>query len=175
MNNIYFIGFMGTGKTTISKIISQKLNMNWVDLDEMIEERENRTIVDIFRDSGEGYFREVEKGVLKEIAENGNYVVSTGGGIVIFDENVDIMKRSGVMITLVASPEVIYERLKDDQSRPLLQVPDPLSEIKRLMFERAPFYIKGDIIIDTSFDEPEVIVEQILEELNKRSYGKSKG
>lgn len=175
MNNIYFIGFMGTGKTTISKLISQRLNMNWVDLDEMIEEREKRTIVDIFRDSGEGYFREVEKGVLKEIAENGNYVVSTGGGIVIFDENVEIMKRSGVMVTLVASPEVIYERLKDDQSRPLLQVPEPLVEIKRLMFERAPFYIKGDIIIDTSFDEPDVIVEQILEELNKRSYGKSKG
>lgn len=175
MNNIYFVGFMGTGKTTISKLVSQRLNMNWVDLDEMIEEREKRTIVDIFRDSGEGYFREVEKDLLKEIAQNGNYVVSTGGGIVIIDENIEIMKRSGFIVTLVASPEVIYERLKDDQSRPLLQVPDPLTEIKRLIFERAPFYIKGDIIVDTSFDEPQVIVEQILDELEKRLHGKSKG
>lgn len=175
MNNIYFVGFMGTGKTTISKLVSQRLNMNWADLDEMIEEREKRTIVDIFRDSGEGYFREVEKDLLKEIAQNGNYVVSTGGGIVIIDENIEIMKRSGFIVTLVASPEVIYERLKDDQSRPLLQVPDPLTEIKRLIFERAPFYIKGDIIIDTSFDEPQVIVEQILDELEKRLHGKSKG
>jgi len=167
MKNIYFIGFMGTGKTTVSKMIAERLNKKWVDLDEIIQEKEGRNIVDIFRDSGEEYFRSIEKEVLKEIADSGNFIVSTGGGIVIVDENVDIMKKSGILVTLVASPEVIYERLKDDHDRPLLQVPNPMDEIKRLMFERAPFYIKGDIIIDTSFDKPEKIVEDILLELEK--------
>jgi len=172
MDNIYFIGFMGTGKTTISKLIADHLNMKWTDLDDMIQQKEKKTIVEIFRENGEEYFRNLEKEVLKDVAGKGGYVVSTGGGIVIVDENVKIMKESGLIITLVASPDVIYERLKDDQSRPLLQVPNPLDEIKRLMYERAPFYIKGDIIIDTSFDEPEMIVGEILKEIEKRKNGK---
>ncbi|MCX8083895.1 MAG: shikimate kinase [Calditerrivibrio sp.] len=167
MGNVYFIGFMGTGKTTISKLLAEMLNRKWVDLDEEIVKREKRTISEIFQADGEGYFRAVEGEVLRDIAEKDNYVVSTGGGIVIFDENIALMKKSGVMVTLVASPEVIYERLKDDQCRPLLQVPDPMSEIKRLMYERAPYYIKGDLIVDTSYGSPETIVKQIIMDLEK--------
>lgn len=165
MKNIFFVGFMGTGKTTISKIVAEQLNMKWADLDNLIVQREGRSIVEIFNTDGENYFRELEKKVLNEIADIGGYVVSTGGGIVILDENVEIMKKNGVMVTLVATPEIIYERLKNDDTRPLLQVEDPLDEIKRLMFERAKFYIKGNIIVDTSEDEPENLANQIIEEI----------
>lgn len=166
MKNIFFTGFMGTGKTTISKLVAEKLGMQWVDLDDMIMKKENRSIVDIFNEEGEGYFRELEKKVLLEIAETGGYVVSTGGGIVIVDENIEVMRKNGVIVTLIASPEVIYERVKDDQERPLLQVLDPLDQIKRLLFERAHFYIKGDIIIDTSYDTPECLADEIIKELS---------
>ncbi|MCA1927802.1 MAG: shikimate kinase [Calditerrivibrio sp.] len=162
MKNIFFIGFMGTGKTTISKLVSEKLGMKWVDLDEIITKRENKNIVNIFKENGEQYFRELEREVLREIADEGGYVVSTGGGIVIVNENMEIMKKNGIVVTLAASPEVIFERVKDDQDRPLLQVSNPMEEIKRLMFERAHFYIKGDIIIDTSYGSPEELAEEII-------------
>lgn len=165
MKSIFFIGFMGTGKTTISQIVSKKLGMKWVDLDEMIIKKENRSISNIFKENGEQYFREIEKEVLKEIADEGGYVVSTGGGVVIANENIEIMKKSGIVITLAASPEVIFERIKDDQNRPLLQVNSPMDEIKRLMFERAHFYIKGDIIIDTSYGSIEELADEIIAEI----------
>lgn len=167
MKSIFFIGFMGTGKTTISQIVSKKLGMKWVDLDEMIIRKENRSITNIFKENGEQYFREIEKEVLRNIADEGGYVVSTGGGVVIANENMEIMKKNGIVITLAASPEVIFERIKDDQDRPLLQVNNPMDEIKRLMFERAHFYIKGDIIIDTSCSSPEELADEIIVEIGR--------
>lgn len=163
MSNIYLIGFMGTGKTTLGKAISEKLDRRFSDLDDLIEARENRKITDIFMESGEEYFRNVESQVIFELTSQKGLVVATGGGAVINPSNYSNFKKSGTIITLVASPETIYERVKDSSHRPLLNVPNPLDEIKKLLFERAYHYIKSDFIVDTSDKSIDETVDEIVE------------
>ncbi|MGA1846743.1 shikimate kinase [Deferribacter abyssi] len=165
--NIYLIGFMGTGKTTVGKILAKKLGKKFYDLDELIEKKVGKTIRDIFIDDGEEQFRKIETEVLKDVAAGRDYVIATGGGLLTTVGNYEVMKESGVVITLAASAESIYERLKDDKSRPLLMVDNVIDEIKRLMFERAPLYIKADYIVDTSDVPPEKVVDEIMEFLDE--------
>lgn len=163
MKNIYLVGFMGTGKSTVGKALAKVLNKEFKDLDELIEERENRKIVEIFEQFGEQYFREVETAVVREISEKENLVIATGGGVVVNEENFSLLKKSGTLITLVASPEAIYERIKDSIERPLLNVENPLDTIKRMLFERAYYYIKSDFIVDTTEREIDDIISEICE------------
>ena len=160
--NIYLVGFMGTGKTTVGKILAKKLKKEFVEMDEEIEKKEGRKIVDIFRLFGESYFRKVEKKVLKEIASCSNLVVSCGGGVVVDEENLKILKKTGIIICLKAIPSVIYERTKKTKERPLLNVPDPLKKIKELLAKRAPFYAKADYFVNTSTLTPEEVSEEII-------------
>ena len=166
MNNIYMMGFMGTGKTTIGKALAEKLNRNFIDMDMEIELYEGMSINEIFEEKGEDYFREIETKVLKEIAEKDNLVVSTGGGSIVTHGNLEIVKNSGTLITLMASPEEILKRVSKNNDRPLLNVENPLDTIKRLLFERAPFYIKADYIIETTEKNIDEVLNEILEKLN---------
>lgn len=163
MKNIYLVGFMGTGKSTVGKALAKVLNKEFKDLDELIEEREKIKIVEIFEQFGEQYFREVETAVVREISEKENLVIATGGGVVVNEENFSLLKKSGTLITLVASPEAIYERIKDSTERPLLNVENPLDTIKRMLFERAYYYIKSDFIVDTTEREIDDIISEICE------------
>lgn len=163
MKNIYLVGFMGTGKTTVGKLLSQSLNKRFVETDELIEKREGKKIVDIFAHYGEPYFRKVEKEVLKEVANQSDLVVSCGGGIVIDEENVRLLKTTGVMICLTADVECIYERTKKYTHRPLLNVDDPIKRIKELLLKREPFYKKADYFVDTSPLSCEEVVKKIVE------------
>jgi len=110
MNNIYLVGFMGTGKTSVGKELAKKKKWRFLDLDELIQLREKRTIADIFTKEGEPYFRRTEKQVLKEVAKEKKFVVACGGGIVINPDNIKTMKETGIIICLSASPQVILER-----------------------------------------------------------------
>jgi shikimate kinase len=166
MGNIYILGFMGSGKTSVGKRLAEKLDKRFVDLDEAIEQKEGMSISDIFIKKGEDYFRKIEKEVIGEIAKEKDIVVSTGGGVVLDSNNFEVMKKSGITVSLLASPEVVYERVKDSNLRPLLEVEDPMGEIKKLLFERAHFYIKSDIIVDTSDLSIEEAADDILEEMN---------
>ncbi|MCM8797410.1 MAG: hypothetical protein NC923_06010, partial [Candidatus Omnitrophica bacterium] len=121
-----------------------------VDLDDLIELREKRSIAEIFAKSGEPYFRRIEKQVLKEIAKEKNFIVGCGGGIVIDAENIRIMKETGSVICLSATPEVILKRTSGSTQRPLLNVRDPKRQIELLLKLRAPYYAKIDTHIDTS-------------------------
>jgi len=168
--NIYLVGFMGTGKTSVGKILAKKLKKEFVEMDEEIEKREGKKIVDIFRLFGEPYFRKVEKEVLKEIASCFNLVVSCGGGVVVDEENLKILKETGVVICLKAKPSVIYERTKKTKERPLLNVPEPLKKIKELLAKRAPFYAKADYSVDTSTLAPEEVSEKVIEILKNEGY-----
>ncbi len=154
---------MGTGKTTVGKLLAKRLRREFVEMDEEIEKREKKKIVDIFSQYGEAYFRKVEKNMLREISQKDNLVISCGGGIVIDEENIRVMKGTGVMVCLEATPEVIYQRTKKDTHRPLLNVPDPLSRIKELLSLREPYYQKAEYFLDTSNISPEEIVEKIVE------------
>ncbi|MCM8799678.1 MAG: shikimate kinase [Candidatus Omnitrophica bacterium] len=162
MDNIYLVGFMGTGKTAVGKELARRKSWHFIDLDELIEMREKRTIVDIFAKEGEPYFRRKEKEVLKEVSKEKNFVVACGGGIVIDEDNIRIMKETGKIICLIARPEVILKRTQGYSHRPLLNTPDPKERIESLLKLRAPFYAKADITIDTSDISIDEVVEKIL-------------
>jgi len=155
MNNIYLVGFMGTGKSAVGRELAKKKNnlekrWQFVDLDGLIELKAKRSISDIFAQEGEPYFRKIEKQVLKEVAKEKQFVVGCGGGIVINEENIKIMKASGVIICLSAKPEVILKRISGSTHRPLLKVDNPIERIKLLLKLRSPYYAKADKTIDTS-------------------------
>jgi len=162
MNNIYLVGFMGTGKTSVGKRLAQKKNWHFIDLDDLIELKERMTIVDIFAQKGEPYFRRREKETLKEISKEKNFVVACGGGIVLDEENIKIMQETGTVICLTAHPSVIFERTKGYNFRPLLNTPKPLEKIKELLQKRAPFYARIEKKIDTSNLSIDEVVEEIL-------------
>ncbi len=150
MKNIALVGFMGTGKSTIAALLAKKLQLGYVDLDGKIEEKEGMRIVDIFSQKGEPYFRKVEKDIVAEISLNEGKIIACGGGVVLDEENVKNLKKSGFMICLEAAPEVILKRTKNYKYRPLLNVADPKLKIDELLKKRKPYYAKADYTVDTS-------------------------
>ncbi len=165
MNNIYIIGFMGTGKTAVSKALSRKTGKKRLDLDNLIETRENRKIAQIFTESGEAHFRKLEKEALTQVSQEQGIIVDCGGGIVLDKDNIELMKKSGIMICLTASPEVILERTKRHSHRPLLNVPDPKAKIIELLEARKQFYDQANYVVDTSDFKVEEVVIKILENI----------
>jgi shikimate kinase len=161
-NNLVLVGFMGTGKTTIGKLLAEKLSWSYIDTDILIEQKAGLTIPMIFEQYGESYFRDIESEVIKETIIKTQQVISTGGGIVLREQNIKAMKSNGLLICLTATPDSIYERTKSDTYRPLLKVENPKQRIQELLDFRSPFYAKADITIDTSKLPPEEIVVVIL-------------
>ena len=162
MNNIYIVGFMGTGKTTIGKEVARIKDWGFIDLDELIETRQQRKIRDIFATDGEPYFRKIEKELLAEISQCNNMVVSCGGGIVVDQQNIVCMKKTGLMLCLSAKPEVILARTSSNDERPLLNVSKPLDKIKFLLEARRPAYEQAHTVIDTSSLKVEQVVQEVL-------------
>ena len=152
---------MGTGKTSVGRLLAKKKKFNFVDLDELIEFRERRRIVDIFAKDGEPYFRKVEKKALKEAAAQKKFVVACGGGVVLDKENIKVMKKSGILICLAAAPKEILKRVSANTQRPLLNVKDPAGRIEVLLKMRAPYYMQADKTIDTTGLSIEQVVEKI--------------
>jgi shikimate kinase len=158
---------MGTGKSAVGEQIAGLRKMSFVDLDELIEEQEDSSIPDIFKEKGEPYFRSLEKRSLEEISRKDKQVVSCGGGIVIDPDNIELMKKTGAMVCLTAKPEVILERTRKFTHRPLLNVPDPLGKICSLLSERQKFYQQADITVDTSVISIEQAAAQVLNSLSE--------
>lgn len=162
MNNIYLVGFMATGKTSVGRELAKRQKRQFIDLDDLIESREKRRISEIFAKEGEAYFRKREKDVLQEASSKDEIVVACGGGIVIDPENIRLMKETGTIICLTASPEVILSRTAGTKQRPLLNVSDPKKEIELLLEKRAPFYALADNTIDTSKITIKEVVDKII-------------
>lgn len=170
--HLVLIGFMGSGKTSIGRSLSYKLKRAFFDTDKMIEDREGVTISDIFAAKGEKYFRELETDVLREIREDRiPRIYSLGGGTPVSLQNQPLIKTIGTVVYLRLKPEEVWERLKGDTTRPLLQCEDPLSKIKNLMKLRAPAYERcADIIIDNGSKDRDEVISEILGELEKRGW-----
>lgn len=138
--NIYLIGFMGVGKTTVGLRLAEELGYEFVDTDEIIETNEAMSISEIFAKKGEEYFRKLESDVIKELSGKDKLVVSCGGGVIKNEDNVRLMKKSGNVILLEAPAEVIYYRVKDFDNRPLLEGRKNVRGIQGLLDERKPLY-----------------------------------
>lgn len=167
MKNIVIIGFMGTGKTTVGKMLAQRLGFSFLDIDTEIERSQKMSISDIFAAYGEERFREIETEFIKMIKDKSHLVISTGGGVVIRDENMRMLGQNGIIVCLTAQPETIFERVRSKKDRPLLLTPNPLETIKSLLNSRQDLYKKADIEINTSNLNPLQVVSEIIDGLDK--------
>ncbi|WP_347487668.1 shikimate kinase [Desulfoscipio sp. XC116] len=168
--NIILIGFMGTGKSSLGRRLARRLGYKFVDTDSAIEEITGKTVEQIFRKDGEIRFRSEEKLLVRKLSGQSGLVVATGGGMVLEQENVDLLKQNGVLICLRAEPEVILKRVKNKKRRPLLSRGDLLENIIKLTKERESAYEIADFSVDTSrltFDE---VLNQIRKFLQQEGY-----
>ncbi len=168
--NIVLIGFMGTGKSTIGKLLAKQLDFQFVDVDAGIEQQAGKSITQIFQSEGEGHFRRLETEFAEKLSAEDCQVIATGGGFVLNPQNITVLKSQGFIIALQALPQVIYERIKAEKHRPLLAVSDPLTKISQLLMERADKYQDADLIIDTDGKTPVDIAAEIGVELVKRGF-----
>lgn len=153
---------MGAGKTLVSQKLAEILKRPCVSTDRAIEEKEKRSIVEIFKDSGEEYFRRQEKTIVKELAQKENLIIDCGGGVVLQQENIDRLKENGILVYLSTDPEVIYQRTKDQLHRPLLNIPNSQTKIQELLNQRKFYYEQAHFTIDTSDLSADQSAQKIL-------------
>lgn len=164
MENVILTGFMGCGKSSLGIKLSYRLKMPLIDTDKQIEREQGCTISEIFEKYGEEYFRQLETEALKKIKnQKGSCIISVGGGLPMREENRAILKDLGMVVYLRIRPETVYERLKDDTTRPLLQGENPQEKIRQLMESREEAYKEGaDFIIDADGLETEPLLQKIV-------------
>lgn len=169
--NISLIGFMGTGKTTVSKALSKITSFKEIDVDAYIVENEGKAISDIFKDRGEAYFRTLETNALQTISSKQGQIISCGGGAVLKDENVDILKKNGVIVLLTATPETIFDRVKDHTHRPILNNDMSLRHVKELMEQREPRYQSvANVKVNVDSNDRILTCYNIINYLEKEGY-----
>ena len=161
--NVALYGFMGVGKSTVGKILSERLGYGFVDMDEMIERRVGMKIKDIFALEGENGFRFLEKKVVREVAGKDRHVIACGGGGILYPENAEALSRNSVLVLLTASIDEIVERTRGSEERPLLNVDDARAEAEALLRERMPRYLEAaDMVIDTTGALPTQLAAEIV-------------
>ena len=165
--NLILIGYRATGKTTLARLLAERLGWSWVDLDEQIERAAGKPIAQIFAEDGEPAFRDLESKTVKEWCGRDAVVVAAGGGAPLREENRRAMKAAGKVIWLTASPQTIHARMQADATtaarRPALTATGGLEEIVRLLAQREPIYRQtADLVIDTEDRSPEWLVDELL-------------
>jgi shikimate kinase len=162
--NVALIGFMGTGKTLLGRMLAHRWGWRFVDTDALVEQKVGCSVAQIFERFGEEYFRQQETEVLRSLENLHRVVIATGGGVPTRTDNVISLRRHAVIVWLTAQPEVILQRVQPIHTRPkLASAAEPLAEIRRLMSERETAYACADIRLDTSTLSPEEAVERIEE------------
>lgn len=160
--NLYLVGFMGTGKSAVGRRVAEKLGFHFIDVDQAIEEEEGLAITQLFAQRGEDAFRELERNFIESGHPHSNCVVSCGGGLSVPDGMPELLKKKGVAVSLWATPEVIYERTKGNSTRPLLNVVDPLSNIRKLLELREPRYRATGNLVSTVGRGIAAVTEAVL-------------
>lgn len=167
--NLFLVGMMGAGKTTLGKALAQRLGRHFVDTDKILVERTGVPVAMIFEIEGEAGFRRRESSILAEISDLDDQVVATGGGAVIAAENRDAMRRSGTVIYLRARPEHLWNRVKHDNTRPLLATADPEGTLAALVKARDPLYREAaHLIVDTGTQSASTIMQRVMTALRRR-------
>ena len=169
MKNIVLIGFMGTGKSSVGRILARRMKREFVDLDRYLEQREKRKIREIFEKEGEPYFRAIEKEAVNYWSRKENLVITTGGGAMLDPENRSALKQNGYLVALLATPETLYQRLKNSKNRPLLSHHEDLrGEIAKLLEKRKPCYEKSDFYFQTDGKNASEVARLVLNVLGKK-------
>ena len=169
LDNIYLVGLMGAGKTTIGRSLAKRLGMRFIDTDKEIEARTGVSIPTIFEIEGEEGFRKREAQVIAEMAQQGALVVATGGGGVLRESNRITMRASGFVIYLNVPPQLLWERTRHDKNRPLLQVDDPKLKLTQLFTARDPLYREvANLVVDGGRMSAQAVLQYLLKELGER-------
>ena len=165
---LYFIGFMGSGKSTVSRHMSQMLDIPKIEMDELLAERAGKPITQIFAEDGEEVFRQMETQLLREIGAGDPVLVSCGGGVVLRPENVEIMKATGTILMLSATPETIFQRVRYSTKRPILNGNMNVEFIAELMAKRDPAYrAAADVTVSIDDKTSDVIAKELVERIQK--------
>ncbi|MCG8502777.1 MAG: shikimate kinase [Firmicutes bacterium] len=170
-HNIVLTGFMGSGKSTVGRKVARRLNMEFADVDDLIERHEGMKTTDIFSAKGEPYFREIESEAVKSISQREKVVIATGGGAVIRKQNRDYLRSKGVIIHLRADADTLLRNTSKDNNRPLLQhedVKNKRSRIVEMLEQREQYYKDHDYEIDVSPLSVEQVVEKIIDIMAQR-------
>ena len=169
--NIVLTGLMGCGKTTVGRIIATELGWEFLDTDRLIEEATGSSIPTLFREKGEPFFRRVEKEVIHGLVGKTRVVVATGGGAVLNGENRCVLQSLGLVIYLKTSPEVLGDRVKRSDDRPLLTGQNPVDILAELLHERERFYCEADEVITTDGRTPVQVAAEIISLARRRGIG----
>jgi shikimate kinase len=161
--NIILTGFMGTGKTTVGKLLAKQLKYDFVDTDELIQERAGKSIPEIFQEEGEAVFRVMESAIARELSYREGLVISTGGRLMLDHNNAEALSRTGRVFCMIATPEEIFKRVSNDPNieRPLLTVPNPMQRIVELLHQRKEGYAQFTQI-ETTNKTPDVVIKKLL-------------
>lgn len=169
VKNIVLVGFMGTGKSVVGRRLAKRLGRPFLDLDRGIEQRTGWTVAQIFAEEGEAGFRRLEKEAVRQAAALEGHVVATGGGVLMDEDNVRLLKSSGTVVCLTASPEVILKRVQATlPRRPMLAGGDPRQRVEALLALRAASYAKADVVVETSERSVDQVVEEVLKSMGER-------
>jgi shikimate kinase len=166
IQNLVLVGFMGTGKSAVGRLVAQQLHFAFIDTDELIENEVGKTIPEIFAQQGEAAFRKYEQDVVKALSARRDTVIAAGGGLAADPSNLASLKTHSLVVCLWASPETILARVRTQTHRPLLQTPDPLAKIRELLAQRAPAYRQADVQILTDFRSPKDVVQHVLHQFH---------
>ena len=153
---------MGSGKSTVGRMVADQLQFALLDTDHEIEARSGKNIAQIFAESGEAAFRRLEHELVLELASQAQTVISTGGGLPVNVANLDSLKEHALVVCLWASPERIWERVRHHSHRPLLNGPDPRGKIRELLTAREPFYRRADVLLNTELRSLKEVAHQIV-------------
>jgi shikimate kinase len=168
VQNIALIGFMGTGKSSVGQMLAAVLHFSFLDTDHVIESRAGKSINEIFAQDGELAFREWERRIVAELAQRKKTVISTGGGLPANQDNLASLKSHALVVCLWASPEKIWERVRNQSHRPLLNDPDPLGKIHSLLAAREPFYRQADVLLNTEMRSVREVAQQVIKQFNSQ-------
>jgi len=160
--NLALIGFMGTGKSSVGRLVAEQLHFDYLDTDELIQSRTGRTIAEIFAKDGEPAFRKLEEQIVAELTTHERMVISTGGGLPVNPKNLASLKTHALVVCLWASPDKIWERVRNQTHRPLLNTPDPKRKIRELLAAREPFYRQADVLLNTDSRPVREVTQQVV-------------
>lgn len=170
--NIALIGFMGSGKSSVGRLVADQLRFTFLDTDDVLVSRAGKPITDIFAQEGEAAFREKESALVQELTHRTRTVISTGGGLPVNPTNLASLKTHALVMCLWASPEKIFERVRGQSHRPLLNDADALGRIRTLLAAREPFYRQADVLVNTEMRSLREVAHQVIHQFRLAQSGR---